>query len=132
MCRPEPGTELTAAVIRYHDHTLVPWRNGQGVTREIAVAREAGDRFLWRLRIALVDKTGLFSDFSDYDRIIMLLEGGGMVLDFGEHGRAVMALPFMPQPFDDAWATHATLLGGPLTDFNVMTDQGRAARWSRF
>jgi environmental stress-induced protein Ves len=117
---------MPATVIRYDDHTLVPWKNGQGITREIAVARETDGRFLWRLSIATVDRTGPFSDFSGYDRIIMLLEGDGMVLDFGGHGRAVMAQPFVPQHFDGGWATHATLLGGPLTDFNVMTAKGRA------
>jgi environmental stress-induced protein Ves len=116
---------MAATVIRYDDHTLVPWKNGQGVTREIAVARD-GTGFLWRLSIASVDRTGPFSDFSGYDRVIMLLEGDGMILDFGGHGRAVMAQPFVPQRFDGAWSTHATLLGGPLTDFNVMTAQGRA------
>jgi uncharacterized protein len=116
---------MAATVIRYDDHTLVPWKNGQGVTREIAVARD-GSSFLWRLSIASVDRTGPFSDFSGYDRVIMLLEGDGMILDFGGQGRAVMAQPFVPQRFDGSWPTHATLLGGPLTDFNVMTAQGRA------
>ena len=117
---------MAATVIRYDDHTLVPWKNGQGVTREIAVARD-GSGFLWRLSIASVDRTGPFSDFSGYDRVIMLLEGDGLILDFGAHGRAVMAQPFVPQRFDGDWATHATLLGGPLTDFNVMTARDGAS-----
>ncbi|MBT6203226.1 MAG: HutD family protein [Alphaproteobacteria bacterium] len=114
---------MAATLIRYDDHTLLPWKNGQDVTREIAVARD-GSGFLWRLSIASVDRTGPFSDFSGYDRVIMLLEGDGMILDFGGHGRAVMSQPFVPQHFDGGWTTHATLLGGPLTDFNVITAQG--------
>lgn len=116
---------MAATVIRYDDHTLVPWKNGQGVTREIALARN-GSGFLWRLSIASVDRTGPFSDFSGYDRAIMLLEGDGMILDFGDHGRAVVTQAFTPHRFDGGWTTHATLLGGALTDFNVMTAQDRA------
>jgi len=70
-------------------------------------------RVNWRLSVASVDRTGPFSDFSGYDRVIMLLEGDGMILDFGGHGRAVMSRPFVPQRFDGGWETHATLLGAP-------------------
>ena len=114
---------MPVTVIRPDDHALVPWKNGQGVTREIAVEHRPDGGFLWRLSIASVDRTGAFSDFTGYQRIIMLLDGDGMILDFGEHGRAVLSRPFEPVPFDGGWTTLATLLGGPLTDFNVMTAQ---------
>jgi environmental stress-induced protein Ves len=82
---------------------------------------------LWRLSLATVDRDGPFSDFTGYKRIIMLLEGKGMTLDFGPHGSAVMDRPFVPVTFDGGWPTTATLMDGPTRDFNVVAAHERAA-----
>lgn len=110
-------------IIRYSEHELVPWKNGQGVTRIVAVQdAEASRSWLWRLSIATVDRDGPFSDFTGYDRVILLLQGAGMTLDFDGHApAATLDSPFEPLAFDGGWPCHATLLGGPLTDFNVIS-----------
>lgn len=117
---------MAISVIRHDDHQLVPWKNGLGMTREVANAHDSEGRMLWRISLATVDRDGPFSDFTGYRRIIMLLEGKGMTLDFGEHGRAVMDRPFVPVPFDGGWATSATLHDGPTRDLNVVTSAGKA------
>ena len=59
----------------------MPWKNGGGMTTEIlAEPNPNGDGFLWRISIAEVAMSGPCSDFSDYLRSIMLLEGNGFIL----------------------------------------------------
>lgn len=118
---------MANTLIRQQDHQLVPWKNGLGMTREVANAHDADGTMLWRISLATVDRDGPFSDFTGYRRIIMLLEGKGMTLDFGVHGRAVMDQPFVPVPFDGAWPTSATLHDGATRDLNVVTSAEKAA-----
>ena len=42
-------------------YRAMPWKNGQGITHEIAREPAAGDSFLWRLSIAEVAADGDFS-----------------------------------------------------------------------
>lgn len=114
---------MAITLIRWEDHELVPWKNGLGMTREVANAQGADGVMLWRISLATVDRDGPFSDFSGYKRIIMMLSGDGMTLDFGSHGRAVMDKPFQPVIFDGAWPTSARLHGGATRDLNVVTAQ---------
>jgi environmental stress-induced protein Ves len=113
------------------EQPLVPWRNGLGRTREVAragVAGEAaGERFDWRVSLALVDRSCPFSAFPGVDRTILLVEGEGFALDFG--GAAPprrVDRPLEPVAFAGEWATTCTLLGGPTEDLNVMVDRARA------
>ncbi len=117
---------MANTLIQQQDHQLVPWKNGLGMTREVANAHDADGAMLWRISLATVDRDGPFSDFTGYKRIIMLLEGKGMTLDFGAHGSAVMDQPFVPVPFDGAWPTSATLHDGPTRDLNVVTSAEKA------
>ncbi len=101
-----------------------PWRNGGGVTTELAIAPEGAtvsDAFGWRLSAAQVASSGPFSRFEGCDRTLLLLEGEGMDLDHGAHGQAAMARPFEPVRFSGDWDTTGTLRGGPCRDFNVIT-----------
>ena len=118
---------MANTLIGPQDHQLVPWKNGLGMTREVANAHDRDGAMLWRISLATVDRDGPFSDFTGYRRIIMLLEGKGMTLDFCGHGSAVMDTPFVPVPFDCAWATSATLHDGATRDLNVVTSQEKAS-----
>jgi environmental stress-induced protein Ves len=110
---------LTAA-----DFVRQPWKNGGGSTTQLAVEGE-GERFLWRLSAADVEQSGPFSDFSGYERTIMLLEGDGMDLEID--GRTVQVhTPFEPVVFDGAAKTRCTLRAGPVRDLNLMVDRARA------
>ena len=109
-------------------YRTVPWRNGGGVTAEIAVEPEGAtvdSRFIWRLSLARIDRSGPFSAFSGYDRTIALIAGAGMVLDFGERGSARVDKPMQPLAFSGEWAPGCALIAGPTEDFNVMTDRSR-------
>mgnify|MGYP001805998356 CR=1 FL=1 len=104
-----------------------PWKNGAGLTREIASSPRGAtlDNFDWRLSVAEVAVNGPFSAYAGIDRTIALLRGAGMRLrsDDGrlDHRLDAVAAPFC---FDGEAAIEATLLDGACSDFNVMTRRG--------
>jgi environmental stress-induced protein Ves len=104
-----------------------PWKNGAGVTREIAVGPEgAGSAaFDWRISLAEVERDAPFSAFPGIDRCIVLLRGAGMRLR-SDNGALDHRLDRLLVPFDfsgDA-PLSASLFDGPSSDFNVMTRRG--------
>lgn len=104
-----------------------PWKNGAGLTREIAVARNtaAEPGFDWRLSVAEVARDAPFSAFAGVDRCIVLLRGAGLRLRGGD-GTLDHRLdtPLVPFNFSGDVPLHATLLGGVSSDFNVMVRRG--------
>jgi environmental stress-induced protein Ves len=58
------------------------WKNGGGVTREIAVFPDGAgsDDFIWRISVADVTAGGPFSVFPGIDRYIAVIDGKGMTL----------------------------------------------------
>jgi environmental stress-induced protein Ves len=99
----------------------MPWRNGLGSTVELAKQdRPDGDGFAWRLSMADVASDGAFSNFSGYDRTLLLLEGAGITLDCdGEKHQ--LNQPLQAARFRGEDPTFATLHDGPIKDFNIMT-----------
>lgn len=113
-------------LIRRRDLPAQPWKNGGGVTREIAVHPEGAglDGFVWRLSMAEVAADGPFSAFGGIDRTLTVIEGAGLALDFGG---GTVALPLgQPLPFPGEAPVVARLAHGPITDLNVMTRRGAA------
>ena len=101
------------------------WKNGGGYTTELARHDEDG-RFVWRVSVAEVAQDGPFSDFTGYDRIIVLLEGGGMELAFEGHGSRRIDHVHQPFAFDGGWKTDCRLLAGPVKDLNLIVERSRA------
>jgi environmental stress-induced protein Ves len=104
-----------------------PWKNGAGLTREIAVHPPGADMasFDWRISVAEVERDAPFSAFPGVDRCIVLLAGSGMRLV--PHDGApplVLEQPFEPLRFAGDVALDGRLLDGPCRDFNVMTRRG--------
>jgi environmental stress-induced protein Ves len=103
------------------DYKVMPWKNGGGTTTELmAESNGAADGYDWRLSIASVTQSGPFSDFSGYDRSIMLVEGKGFTLEFAEAGTHHLVRSFEPLRFDGSWRTNCTLIDGPVKDFNLI------------
>ncbi|HKR44236.1 MAG TPA: HutD family protein [Paraburkholderia sp.] len=108
-----------------------PWKNGGGVTREIAVAHAASragtslDAFAWRVSVADVAQAGPFSRFEGVDRTLVLLEGAGMLLY--EAGRThVLTQPLDVAHFAGEAAIDARLVNGATRDFNLMVRRDAA------
>lgn len=121
---------MQAKLLRPADYRTVPWKNGLGTTQEIAALRSNEDLrsggFTWRLSVATVAASAPFSSFPGVDRIILLQEGDGMMLDSGAHGRHRLERKLEPYAFSGDWSTDCKLLGGPCRDFNVMVSRERA------
>jgi len=111
------------------DQRRMPWKNGGGVTRELAKFPAGtgldGNPFLWRISIADVEGDGPFSVFPGYDRTIMLIDGSGMELESQDRQTARLATPYQPWQFSGDVATDCRLLDGPVRDFNVMSARDR-------
>ncbi|WP_411288672.1 HutD family protein [Phenylobacterium sp.] len=109
------------------DRTAVPWKNGGGVTREIAAWPPGSgfDDFAWRVSMAEIHEDGPFSSFASVDRILAVLEGG---LRLTVHGAGVFELSprSAPLAFDGETPAAAKLTAGPVLDLNVMTRRGAA------
>ena len=114
-------------LIRFADLTPKPWKNGGGTTTEIAVSPDGAgfDDFDWRLSVAEVASDGAFSLFPQIDRTLTLIEGQG--LDMSIEGREAVRLTPVSAPlaFPGDVPVTASLVEGPIRDFNVMTRRGR-------
>lgn len=106
---------------------VMPWANGGGVTRQIAIeppGASLATGFRWRVSSAQVASDGPFSCFPGVDRSLWLLRGAGLRLDVD--GREVR-LDRELQRFDFAGESvvQARCLAGPIEDLNVMTARDR-------
>jgi hypothetical protein len=104
--------------------TTMPWKNGGGVTHEIARAEEAG-RLIWRLSVAEVAADGPFSAFLGLMRVLTVLSGAGLVLRTPEG--VIEAAPLRPVRFPGDLPVTAERVAGAVRDFNVIFDPARVA-----
>ncbi|MFI5807093.1 HutD family protein [Streptomyces sp. NPDC051561] len=124
-------------LLRAADRTAVAWKNGGGVTREIAGGPEGAGMtdFLWRVSLANVAADGPFSVFPGVDRILTMVEGMGMDLTLEDPGTGDVPGPgtrlvdtrYVPQHFPGDVPTHCRLLNGTVVNLNVMHRRGRAS-----
>jgi environmental stress-induced protein Ves len=114
-----------ARIIRAADCPEIPWKNGGGTTREIAIFPPGAgiDDFLWRLSMARVEKAGAFSPFTGVDRVLAVLDGtlrlSGPTLD------ARLDSGSTPLAFDGGAPVIGEPLAGPVVDLNAMARRGR-------
>ena len=103
-----------------------PWKNGAGLTREIAsaAAADGSGGFDWRISVAEVDRAAPFSTFPGIARCIVLLHGGGLRLHGGGELDHRLDQPFVPFHFSGDLALTGTPLAGPSRDLNLMTRRG--------
>ncbi|WP_027212003.1 HutD/Ves family protein [Burkholderia sp. WSM2232] len=101
-----PGAALAAA----------PWKNGGGLTREVASCARA-----WRVSIADIDRDGPFSCLKGVDRLLMVLDGAEITL----RGVGVLSA-FDVARFTGEAPVTAHLANGPVRVFNLMTYRGVA------
>ncbi|MFJ5676803.1 HutD family protein [Streptomyces sp. NPDC093097] len=115
-------------ILRADGRAAVPWRNGGGLTREVAAhPPDAGwDAFAWRVSLAEVTRDGPYSPLPGVRRILTVVDGGGLELTVDG---AVHRLPGRHRPFafPGAAATGSRLLDGPVVNLNVMVREGRMA-----
>ncbi|WP_137155032.1 HutD family protein [Rhizobium sp. FKL33] len=112
-------------ILRRDDYRKMPWKNGKGVTEEVASFPEGAalDEFGWRLSIAHVAEDGPFSVFPGIDRTITLLSGNGMTLDLPDES-VKLQISGEPFSFSGDLVISSRNHGGATVDFNVMTRCG--------
>lgn len=115
-------------LLRASLHRRMPWKNGGGETQEIACVPEGAglDAFVWRASMARVERSGPFSRFAGIDRTLAVLEGEGLELEVEGMGAVVLRPGSQPFRFPADKETDCRLLGGPVTDLNIMTRRGAA------
>ena len=122
-------------IIRYATLKAHPWRNGGGVTREVASGYSPGTAagitpagpvqdagWDWRVSIAEVSKSGAFSAFPGMDRVLTVVEGQLLLLsvDGAEHPLE----KYRPFRFSGDADTAGALPTGDVRDLNVITRNG--------
>lgn len=128
-------------VLRFADYPVVPWRNGKGVTREIAAAtvplastnRDPGGADLppfpplapaWRLTMATVESDVPFSDYPGLVRVLGVVDGDGIELTVG--GRMSRLRPGETYgPFAGGAPASARPLDGVALDLGLTFDPAR-------
>lgn len=108
------------------DRITSPWKNGGGVTSEVAVfpAGASMDDFLWRVSIAEVSEAGAFSRFPGIDRVLAVLEGRLSLTVAGADTPVQLSSTTGAHAFPGDVDAHGTPLGGPVRDLNVMVRRG--------
>jgi uncharacterized protein len=112
-------------IIRGADLVEGRWRNGQGVSWEIAAHHKEGAAdFSWRFAKARIDSDVPFSIYPGMDRIFMMIEGQGMDLVF-EGGKVLhVHEKFVPHEFSCDVSLECKLQGGPSLDLNLFAARG--------
>ena len=117
-----------SAILREHECPSVPWKNGQGRTRQLAIypADAGNDDFLWRASVADVDSAAPFSRFPGVDRQIALLRGAGFTMTLDRQQHHALVVPFEAFAFPGEADVEVALAGGATQDFNLMLRRGKA------
>jgi uncharacterized protein len=110
----------------------VPWKNGGGVTIDIAVTMLPGfapgswEGIVWRFSRTAIVTPGPFSDLSGYDRRLALVSGQGLVLGTPV-GEIDVRQPFRPVRFAGETSIVSRLEAGPVEVVNLIGDRSRVS-----
>lgn len=118
-------------IIRYAELKAQPWRNGGGVTRELASrprtaaaedVPEQDGAWDWRVSIAEVTRAGAFSSFPGMDRVLTVIDGELLLLSVD--GAEQPLEKYRPFRFSGDAASAGALPTGDIRDLNVFTRNG--------
>ena len=112
-------------LIRQSEMLEGPWRNGMGVSWEIASHKEHGaSEFSWRFAKARIDRDVPFSIYPGVDRVFMQISGNGLDLEF-EGGQVLTVHESnVPHAFACDVPLTCKLRDGPCFDLNLFTARG--------
>lgn len=105
-----------------------PWKNGGGVTHDIADASRPGadpagwEGMVWRLGRTAIVQPGPFSDLTGYERLQAVIVGSGLVLE-GASGEIDLRRPFTPVRYDGGLPLVSRLENGPVEVVNLIVDR---------
>jgi len=111
----------------------VPWKNGGGVTIDIAAEYAPGadpdgwQGVIWRFSRTRIERPGPFSDLAGYDRLLAVIDGAGLVLHPKERQPIDVRRPLQAVRFAGEWAIDSELTQGPVGVLNLLADRTRLA-----
>ena len=124
------GTRITALDPSTYGRT--PWKNGGGVVIDIAGETRSGaasaagwDATLWRFGRTTIPVGAPFSDLAGFDRLLMVVEGRGLVLCTPTEEIDVRE-PFVPVRFAGETRIVSRLEAGPVDVVNLIADRAHA------
>jgi len=100
-------------------YVRTPWKNGGGVTIDIAF-----DGDVWRFSRTPITVAGPFSDYTGFDRMQVLVAGSGLVLQTPA-GDIDVRRPFEPVRFAGETPIVSRLEAGPVEVVNLIGDRSR-------
>lgn len=113
-------------IIRFADLKPQPWRNGGGITRQIAghtgTAPAPDGGWDWQVSIAEVTKAGDFSPFPGMERVLTVVDGELLLLTVD--GAEQPLEKYRPFRFPGGAATACSLPTGDVRNLNVITRAG--------
>ena len=127
------GDRVTFEILRARDQPASPWKNGGGMTRQIAAFPEGAGLtdFDWRVSLATVAAPGPFSTFPGVDRLMLVL-GGRLTLEMAGMKPVTLDGASPPFSFPGDAPVSALAPATPVTDVNVMVRrEGFTARLER-
>lgn len=116
-------SELSVGLLPRGEQGVMPWRNGAGVTSELATG-VVDEEIVWRVSIARIDEPGAFSSWPGMHRGLTLLTGDEVVLTVNGNERAV--LRGQSVEFSGDAVVGCALPGGPVEVLNLMSRRGEA------
>ncbi|WP_291868542.1 HutD family protein [Bradyrhizobium sp.] len=124
------GVRLAAIDPAAFRHT--PWKNGGGITIDIAESLLAGfgpggwEGLVWRFGRTAIVTPGPFSDLAGFDRRQVLVSGSGLVLETPD-GEIDVRRPFEPVRFAGETRIVSRLEAGPVEVVNLLGDRSRVS-----
>jgi hypothetical protein len=117
---------MSVTLLRAADRLATPWKNGGGLTWEIAAFPDGADLagFDWRVSLARVAAGGPFSTFPGVDRVMLVLDGA-LELEIAGAGRLSLNAASEAAEFPGDADVRALTPPAPVTDLNVMVRRGR-------
>jgi len=103
----------------------MPWRNGGGVTQEIAKREDGNGNLLWRLSTARVENNTEYSKFPGLERLSAVVEGAGVHLTKDGSDETIEIGPSEIGKLSGDALYHGTLIGGGIRHLNLIYDPRR-------
>ena len=123
-----PMTEPRIIPLDPAGYRRTPWKNGGGVTIDIADAWREGvtpgawEGMVWRFGRTAITAPGPFSDLSGFDRVLTVVVGSGLVLAAPDREIDVR-VPFAPVRFAGETRIASRLEAGPVEVVNLIGDR---------
>ncbi|MFY8040167.1 MAG: HutD family protein [Bosea sp. (in: a-proteobacteria)] len=131
---PSPKLSLppTITLLSPAGYRRFPWKNGGGVTVDIAAERLDGypeggwQGLVWRFGRTTIPAPGPFSDLAGFDRCQVVIGGAGLLLVTPE-GEIDLRQPFQPVRYRGELPITSRLEQGPVEVVNLIADRTRVA-----